>query len=91
MQYRIHMSRCVDQRDDGDVLFFGVGDDAIHLRLGQLAAACSRVSFISGVDGFCHFIMAKAARSAAHYFFFTSSQSQCSCENSFLSGGFCLC
>ena len=92
---RIHVSGGIHQRYDGNAVFLGVSNDAIHLAFGQLTAACSRVSFISGLDGGLHYFMAKAAlnavRNAAHYVFFTSSQSQFSCENSFLSGGFCLC
>ena len=88
---RVHVSGGIHQRNDGNASRTGVSNDVVHLGFGQFTAACSRVLFISGLDSGLHYFMAKAARNAAHYFFFTSSQSQCSCENSFLSGGFCLC
>ncbi len=89
------MSGGIHQRNDGNAAFLGVSNDVVHLVFGQLTFACSRVSFITGLDSGLHCFMVKAARNAvrnaAHDFFFTSSQSQFSCENSFLSGGFCLC
>ena len=84
MQYRIHMSRCVDQRDDGDVLFFGVGDDAIHLRLGQLAAACHGVGVIPRLDGILYRIAGKTVLTASRRSCFRSG-----CGH-FLCGGFLL-
>ena len=78
---RIHVSGGIHQRNDGNAALLGVSKDVVHLVFGQLTFACSRVSFITGLDSGLHCFMAKAARNAvrrnaAHYFFFTSSQRQ---------------
>ena len=84
MQYRIHMSRCVDQRNDEDALAFGIGDDIVHLRFAQLADTCRGVGAIPRLDGILYRIAGKTVLSASRRSCFRSG-----CGH-FLCGGFLL-